>query len=84
MKSILILISLFILVLNTNLRKADVIKRKLIEINVDDRIGVCASAKNCFNDLCEIIDEEAYQEHEKYCYGLLDECYKEMDELDIP
>ena len=36
------------------------IKREMIEIEVNDDIGVCATAKNCFNDLCEIIDEESY------------------------
>lgn len=56
----------------------------MIEINVDDRIGVCASAKNCFNDLCEIIDEEAYKYHTKHCYNLLFDCYKEMEEMQIP
>ncbi len=56
----------------------------MIEIDVDDRISVCASAKNCFNDLCEIIDEEAYNHHKNYCYSLLAECQKEMDEYQIP
>ena len=56
----------------------------MIEVNVDDRIGVCASAKNCFNDLCEIIDEDDYNYHMKYCNNLLFECYKEMEESPIP
>ena len=56
----------------------------MIEVNVDDRIGVCASAKYCFNDLCEIIDEDDYNYHRKYCYNLLFECYKEMEENPIP
>ena len=56
----------------------------MIEVNVDDRIGICASAKNCFNDLCEIIDEESYNYHLKYCQLLLLECYKEMEEMPIP
>ena len=59
-------------------------KRKLIEINVDDRINVCASAKICFNDLCEIIDEDSYNYQLNYCYNLLFECYKEMEENPIP
>ncbi len=83
MKHIIIL--LLLLIVNTiNLRKSDEIRRRLVEINVDDRIGVCASAKICFNDLCEIIDEETYNSHEKYCNELLNECYKMMDEMDIP
>ena len=56
----------------------------MIEIDVGDRIGVCASAKNCFNDLCEIIDEESYNDQLNHCYTLLYECYKEMEDYDIP
>ena len=56
----------------------------MIEINVDDRIPVCASAKICFNDLCEIIDEDDYHYQVKYCFSLLTDCYKEMEEYPIP
>ena len=59
-------------------------KRGLIEIDVDDRFSICASAKICFNDLCEIIDEEDYNSHLKYCHKLLDECHKEMEENPFP
>ena len=60
------------------------IKREMIEIEVNDDIGVCATAKNCFNDLCEIFDEESYNYHLDYCYTLLYECYKEMEFFDPP
>ena len=83
MKSIIIFV-IILFVSAINLRRTNEIKRKLIEINVDDRIGTCAYAKNCFNDLCEIIDEYSYKTHEQYCNQLLNECYKMMDEMDIP
>ena len=57
----------------------------MISIDVDDRISICATTKNCFNDLCELaIDEEAYRSHQQYCYRLLAECRKEMEEYRIP
>ena len=60
-------------------------KRNLISIDVDDRISECAHAKNCFNDLCELeIDREAYDSHLKYCYTILAECHKLMEEYQIP
>ena len=54
-------------------------------IDVDDRISECAHAKNCFNDLCELeIDREAYDSQLKYCYSILAECRKLMEEYQIP
>ena len=75
--------NLFLKIFNL-VNKQGKIKREMIEIYVDDRIPVCASAKVCFNDLCEIIDEEDYNYHLKYCYSLLFDCYKEMEEYPIP